>query len=104
MEKFLQLRLLSLSTKDYPSTWEGLQVSVLLKVAMKDYKIFCMWCLDPEDLRYYYWLPSDDLHTEEIRLQDFVTIDYCAFAQFSNYVVRGLVGKRFSFFRTSLYF
>jgi len=62
---------------------------------MKDYKIFCMWCLDPEDLRYYYWLPSDDLHTEEFRLQDFVTIDNCAFAQFSNYVVRGLVGKRF---------
>jgi len=51
MEKFLQLLLQSLSTKDYPSTWEGLRVSVLLKVAMKDYKIFCMWCL--EDLRYY---------------------------------------------------
>jgi len=69
MEKFLQLLLLSPSTKDYPSTWEGLQVSVLLKVAMKDYKIFCMWCLDLEDLRYYYYsLPSDDLHTVGIQV------------------------------------
>jgi len=55
MEKCWQQQQQSLSTRDCPSTWRVLPVSVLLKVAMKVivYKIFCMSGSNQEDLRYY---------------------------------------------------
>jgi len=45
MVRFLQLLQPSLSIRDYPSTYAGLQVSVLLNVAMKDYEMSCVCSL-----------------------------------------------------------